>query len=372
MRYHVLLLAFVGCSAMDGGPGSGVEPDDTGSTITPTATTNPCTLGLGCNPIPVTSFPFEDARNTADAPGSEADSYSCAPDTDESGPEWFYEITVPEAGILSVRVDDLSGDAIDVDVHILATIDPNTCLTRHNEATGWVVEPGSYIATVDTWVNADGEALVGDYDLTVRFFPLDDGTCAVEDHDVRMFWSACGPGMDCDMETHTDGEVYPFVHTPSVGPLVKEAHLVTVGETFDGDGWPVSFTDQIDRHYSLTEAASGYEMDRGEPWAPDGEGGSRFGQGATGVPIPAAHETWYVNMYWRNRPAKGHKILLFNPVTGAAVVAAGGYETGPGSNESLAGATEEVHDALGTGHRDPVVVSWAVDQSLPYGPINCF
>ena len=77
-------------------------------------------------------------------------------------------------------------------------------------------------------------------------------------------------------------------------------------------------------------------------------------------------------MYWRNRPAKGHRLLLFNPVTGAAVVAAGGYETGPGSNESLAGATEEVHDALGTVHSDPVVVSWAVDQSLPYGPINCF
>ncbi len=372
MRYHVLWLVLAGCSAMDGGPGSGAEPSDSGATITPPVSTPPCTLGLGCNPIPVDSFPFQDARSTADAPGSEVDSYSCAPDTDESGPEWFYEITVTEPGILSVRVDDLSGDAIDVDVHILATIDPQTCLSRDNESTGWMVDAGSYIATVDTWVNAEGEALVGDYDLTVRFYPLSTGPCEVVAHDVRMYWDECGPGMDCDMMTHTDGVDYPFVHTPSVGPLVKEAHLVTTSETFGGDGWPTSFTDQIERHYGVTEGASGYVMDHTEPWAPDGEGGSRFGQGATGVPIPAEHEVWYVNMYWRNRPEKGHKLLLFNPITGAAVVAAGGYETGPGSNTALAGATEEVHDVLGTGHRDQVVVSWAADQTLPYGPVSCF
>ena len=159
--------------------------------------------------------------------------------------------------------------------------------------------------------------------------------------------------------------------TPSVGPLVKEAHLVTTDEDFDG-GWPSASTDQIERHYQMTAAASGFEMAHTEPWAPSGQGGSVFGQGATGAPIPAAHETWYVNMYWRDRPAKGYRMVLVHPQTGAAVVAAAGYETGPGSNASLGGATEEVHEVLGTVHRSEVMMSFSVDQELALGPIDCW
>ena len=77
-------------------------------------------------------------------------------------------------------------------------------------------------------------------------------------------------------------------------------------------------------------------------------------------------------MYWRDRPAPGHRMLLFNPISGAAVVAAGGYETGPGSNTALGGATEEVHDVLGTVHRDDIVMAFAMDQTLSYGPIVCW
>ena len=126
------------------------------------------------------------------------------------------------------------------------------------------------------------------------------------------------------------------------------------------------------RHYELSERASGHVMRRREPWAPNPSGDLRFGQGATGSRIPAEAEAWYVNMYWRDRPTPGHRMLVINPITGAAVVAAGGYETGPGSNTALGGATEEIHHVLGSEHREDLVMAFARDQSLPYGPVVCW
>jgi hypothetical protein len=151
---------------------------------------------------------------------------------------------------------------------------------------------------------------------------------------------------------------------------VKEAHLVTTEDGF-GDGWPSSFTEGIDAHYDNAVAATGYAMTRTEPWAPAGEGGSEYGQGSTGAKVPVVDETWYVNLYWRDRPPGGTRMIIRNPVSGAAVVASAGWETGPGDPAHVAGVTEEVHDALGTGHLDDLEVGFAVDPALPLGPIDC-
>jgi len=64
-------------------------------------------------------------------------------------------------------------------------------------------------------------------------------------------------------------------------------------------------------------------------------------------------------------------MIVRNPANGRAVVAAAGFETGPGSNTAVAGVTEEIHDYLGTGHRDDLEVGFAADDTLPYGPIIC-
>jgi len=149
---------------------------------------------------------------------------------------------------------------------------------------------------------------------------------------VRMFWSSCAAGLDC-----TDDGTDRWLNTPTIGPVVKEAHLVTVGE-FPG-GWPQSFTDGIQAHDTASEALSGYAMDRTEPWAPAGEGGSEYGQGATGGPVPLEDEAW--------------------------------WETGPGSNERIAGVTEEVHDHLGSVHLSELEIGFAADPDLPLGSIDC-
>ena len=270
-------------------------------------------------------------------------------------------------GVLSVEVDDVSGDAVDIDLHLLREADPATCLTRDNVALEWLVEPGRYTLVADTWVNSAGEEQAGPYTLTARWRPLTTmaGRCAVEERDLEMFWSGCAPGIACREE---EGRVW--LQTPALGPVVREAHLVTVDEAFEQE-WPTTSRDQIDRHYQLSEEATGYVMARGESWAPAGEGGSRFGQGSTGAPLPVVDEAWYVNMYWRARPARGTRMIVLNPRSGRAVVAAAGYETGPGANTAIGGASEEIHHALGTEHRDALIMGFAVDQELPLGPITC-
>jgi len=338
--------------------------DDGQNEPTPTA----CPLGLPCNPIAIDTFPFYDTRDTWDAPASDYNNYSCAPLTNEGGPEFWYRVDIVEAGVITAVVVDETG--VDVDVHILEEPQVGACRVRDDVATAMWVEPSSIYIAVDTWVDGSGAVLGGPYSLIVDFLPLASGPCALEAVDLRMYWDGCARGVDCVEEDRGSG-FERFLRTPAFGPVVKEAHLVTDAETFLG-GWPVSFTDGIDNHYGVSQGVSGFVTNRTEPWAPAGEGGSQFGQGATGAPIPVLDEAWYVNMYWRDRPAGGTRMLVLDAFTGRAVVASAGYETGPGSNTAIGGAVEEVHQFLGTFHRDSMVMGFLLDQSLALGPIACW
>jgi len=267
------------------------------------------------------------------------------------------------AGALTARLDAGNSGGVDIDLQILSASDAADCVSRGHVQTAWLAQPGRWYIVADSFVDSAGVSKQGAYELTVDFVPLPTGECSMESRELRMYWSACAPGIDC----REDDEVW--LQTPSLGPVVKEAHLVTE-EEWDGS-WPGSFTDGIAAHYALSEDATGYSASRSEPWAPAGEGGSEYGQGSTGSPVPAADEAWYLNMHWRDRPAKGTRLLVVNPWNGRAVVAAGGYETGPGSNTSIGGGVEEVHDHLRTGHRDDLIIGFLADQALPLGPIEC-
>lgn len=340
---------------------------DTGSTDTGSSDVSTCPdpVGSPCNPIPIDSFPYTDSRDTSQGPATAIDAYSCSPSTNESGPEFYYSLNVTGPGILTAWVDDVSGDSVDVDLHLLGSASGDDCLERDNVLISAELDAGNYVIVADTWVNSSGDALSGPYTLEVRWLPIPVVNCAVETRDLRMFWTSCASGIDC----YESGGEY-FLRTPTTGPVVKEAHLVTEAEDFGG-GWPTSFTHQIDRHYDLSESASGYVMIRSEPWAPAGEGGSEYGQGSTGAPLPLLDEAWYVNMYWRDRPARGTRMIISHPTTGRTVVASAGYETGPGANTRIGGAVEEIHHHLGTSHLDDMTFGFAVDQSLPLGPVRC-
>ena len=331
----------------------------------PTDTGVVCEPGQACQPIPILVLPFAHADDTSERAGSAIDRYACAPDVDESNAEVFYRVEIADPGVLTAAIDESVGDDVDVDVHLLTAPEGERCLARDHVAIRHRVEPGTYWIVVDTWVDGNGQAYPGAYELTVDHVPLAAGACALREVELEMFWPRCAAGMVC---LARDGAV--FLRTPATGPVVQEAHLATVEDDFGG-GWPAATRDSIERHYELSQAATGYEMDRTQPWAPAGEGGSAWGQGSTGRPVPVLDEAWYVTMYWRQRPAGGTRMIASNPDNGRAVVVAAGWETGPGSNEAVAGVAEEVHDWLGTGHRSVLTLGFAEDPDLPLGPIDC-
>lgn len=200
-------------------------------------------------------------------------------------------------------------------------------------------------------------------------FKPNEGSCKMTPKDLQMVWRSCAPHMDC-YQAKEGGRMRRFLRLPAVGPVAIEAHLVTVADKLPG-AWPSSGRQGIKEHYALSEAATGYVMRRTQRWAPAGEGGCEYGQGAVGNPLPVLAEAWYINMFWRKRPPPGTRMIVTNPANGRSVVAAAGYETGPGNHEVMAGVSEEIHHYLGTRHRSQLRVGFAEDQSLPYGPIRC-
>ena len=159
---------------------------------------------------------------------------------------------------------------------------------------------------------------------------------------------------------------------PATGRIVLEAHLVTIEDGYGTAGsgpWPHAIREGIPEHYLTSEAATGFVMHRGEPWAP--EENSDFGQGAHFAKLPVVDEGWYVNMMWSTRPEDGTRMILSDPTSGRAVVVAAGFETGPGNLDWVGGTVEEAHHYLGTTHGSELTLGFAVDQDLPLGPVEC-
>ena len=131
----------------------------------------PPPLGVGTleNPIAIDAFPFVDDNNTALSNSRLWNSYACAPDTNESGPEIFYRLTLAQPGTLRVVVTDPEG--VDVDPHLLSAADPNACLARNDTDFSLSLDDGEYWLVADTWVNGQGVELPGSYHLQVTFVP---------------------------------------------------------------------------------------------------------------------------------------------------------------------------------------------------------
>jgi len=182
------------------------------------------------------------------------------------------------------------------------------------------------------------------------------GSCALKSQSIVL----CS-GRNCDEE-----RLYT-VQLPATGLIVKEDHLVTTGDTTFTSSWPSTNRDHIQQHYTLTQTAIGHTYNHVTPWTPE-EGGGKMGQGSGGKAAPNI-EPWIMNMYWKTKPAAGTKVII--TANGKSVVAAAGYETGPSNKEHLLGAQEEVLQAIGVDSDASVKMGFAVDQSLPFGPINC-
>jgi hypothetical protein len=121
--------------------------------------------GTLSSPIEITASPYEDLRWTAGAASDVFDRYSCAPDTDESGPEQIYHLEVATGGTLDLRVT--CDNSVDVDIHVLSGPSADDCLARHHTDLSIDLEPGEYWIVADTWVGSYEYA--GPYILTGSF-----------------------------------------------------------------------------------------------------------------------------------------------------------------------------------------------------------
>ncbi len=130
-----------------------------------------CSSGRHCNPIEVPSLPFTHRGDTRSGADRFVDVYSCAPTTDESGAEDWFVVELDEAGTLTAKIDEVSGDGIDVDVHVLDDVDPDACLARGHAEASATLAPGVYYVVVDTWVNGSGVEQDGPYRLDLTFRP---------------------------------------------------------------------------------------------------------------------------------------------------------------------------------------------------------
>lgn len=151
-----------GATGGSGGAGAFAGTGGTGGSGNCLSTGGSCPDGVVC----VTGFPCEHSSTTAGAASDQIDAYSCEPSTNESGPEVIYRVDVPEEGLLALELSDSMSPGTDIDVHLLGSLDPATCVDRGHWRAGALLAAGSYWVTADTWVSGDGQEHDGSYTLT--------------------------------------------------------------------------------------------------------------------------------------------------------------------------------------------------------------
>lgn len=130
--------------------------------------------GSWARPFVIDALPFTDSGSTLDAVSNDVDAYfPCAPNTVEAGPEVVYRLDIPAAGWLRATVDDVMGDAVDIDLHLLVA---DHCITRDDVMLGAPVQPGVHYLVLDTWQDA---GYAGPYQLEVDLVTAAGSDCFV-------------------------------------------------------------------------------------------------------------------------------------------------------------------------------------------------
>ncbi|MBQ4359094.1 MAG: hypothetical protein II767_02435 [Proteobacteria bacterium] len=310
----------------------------------------PCTTSI-C-PKPITDFSKRIEGNTKNSKNVFNDYPTChtfntTSVPNESGPEDYYVVNITEPGTLIVGLKSTGGS--DVDVHLLTSLKSNACIARADESIGQHVDKGIYYIVADTF---KGSSNAGAYWMKVTFI-ADSSKCGMQTETMPRYGSCS------------------TIQLPVTAGTAQEAHLVTDHDRqmYGNSWWPSSKTNKVAEHKAYTDQLFGAGTSAGGEWCP-AEGGN-IGQGSAGNYVPADAEAWYINMYWKKKPDKGTRFLAVDPLSGKTVVAAAGYETGPGACSHMGGAVYEIHHYFGTSHNSPLTFGRMKNQSLKYGPIDC-
>ena len=166
--------------------------------------------GTPDHPVPVTSFPFVDQRDTSLSASDLFDAcLGAAPTKKEQGPEVVYAVEVDQPGTLTAAVQDDAG--VDIDVHIYRALNEWDCAARDDKLVSLAVGCGTVYVVADSFTGSSGDQ-PGPYTLTLDFEPSGAG-CGTPD---PAYDFEGGVGAACDW----DGSgTLPFCN-PNLGAVV--------------------------------------------------------------------------------------------------------------------------------------------------------
>ncbi len=173
------------------------------NSITGTSVATP--VGTLNEPILVSSFPYSDSRNTSESLSDLLDGCGAQAGSNESGPEYVYQVAITEPGQLTVSVTDDAGT--DIDVHLYESWNTETCVERHDASFTQQVDCGTYYVVADTF---GGDANAGNFDLTIDFQASGSTVCG---EGPAGFDPSGGLGEEC---AHPGDPDLPFCN-PTLG-----------------------------------------------------------------------------------------------------------------------------------------------------------
>ena len=115
---------------------------------------------------------YADSQDTSQSPFSSVDSYP-PNELDESGPEYFYVLTLPRTMKVEAWIDFPEPPGVDVDIHLLGSLNPIQLLERDHYGVTATLDAGTYFLALDTY---EGAANAGPYGLHVDIKPFFEGT----------------------------------------------------------------------------------------------------------------------------------------------------------------------------------------------------
>ncbi len=125
-------------------------------------------------PVEGDRYVYIDARDTTEGPSDRFDAYP--PDElDESGPEFVYMFDLDQEMSVNARIATPEPEGVDVDLHLLASVEPLTLLSRANDQFDEFLAPGRYYFIMDTFAS-DGAEMPGPYTLRMEFARQHNGT----------------------------------------------------------------------------------------------------------------------------------------------------------------------------------------------------
>jgi len=120
-------------------------------------------------PFYVDQIPFAFEGNTGITGENAWNGYNCS-SANEGGPELVFVWRTQSGGNVRALLNDVSGDATDIDIHLLMGDDPKACMARDDVTFDAWVPQGRYVFIADTFVGG-GEPQVGEFQLNLDWVP---------------------------------------------------------------------------------------------------------------------------------------------------------------------------------------------------------